>query len=55
MDGLIFFKKIRFSPGHPISSTNKTDRHGITEIVLKVASNTIKQTNIGMGLSLLHM
>jgi hypothetical protein len=28
----------RFSPG---SSTNKTDRHDITEILLKVALNTI--------------
>ena len=31
-----------FSPGHPVSSTNKTDRHHITEILLKVALNTIK-------------
>jgi len=38
VDGLI-------SPGPPVSSTNKTDRHDITEIVLKVALNTIKQTN----------
>jgi hypothetical protein len=30
-----------FSPGIPISSTNKTDRHDITEILLKVALNTI--------------
>jgi hypothetical protein len=29
----------------PVSSTNKTDRHDITEILLKVALNTIKQTN----------
>jgi hypothetical protein len=29
----------------PVSSTNKTDRHYITEILLKVALNTIKQTN----------
>jgi hypothetical protein len=28
-------------PGTPISSTNKTDRHDITEILLKVALNTI--------------
>ena len=35
----------RFSPGPPVSSTNKTDRHDITEILLKVALNTIKQTN----------
>jgi hypothetical protein len=34
-----------FSPGLPVSSTNKTDRHDITEILLKVALNTIKQTN----------
>ena len=34
-----------FSLGHPVSSTNKTDRHNITEILLKVAFNTIKQTN----------
>jgi hypothetical protein len=34
-----------FSPGPPISSNNKTDRHNITEILLKVALNTIKQTN----------
>jgi hypothetical protein len=33
-----------FSPGPPDSSTNKTDRHDITEILLKVALNTIKQT-----------
>ena len=30
-----------FSPGIPVSSTNKTDRHNITEILLKVALNTI--------------
>jgi hypothetical protein len=33
-----------FSPGPPVSSTNKTDRHDITELLLKVALNTIKQT-----------
>jgi len=38
-----------FSPGPPVSSTNKTDSHDITEILLKVALNTIKQTtNINM-------
>jgi hypothetical protein len=26
----------------PVSSTNKTDRHDLTEILLKVALNTIK-------------
>jgi hypothetical protein len=30
-----------FSPGTSVSSTNKTDRHNITEILLKVAFNTI--------------
>ena len=30
-----------FSPGTPVSSTNKTDRHDITDILLKVALNTI--------------
>ena len=35
-----------FSQGTPVSSTNKTDHHDIAEILLKVALNTIKQTNI---------
>jgi hypothetical protein len=30
-----------FLPGTPVSSTNKTDPHDITEILLKVALNTI--------------
>jgi hypothetical protein len=30
-----------FSPRTPVSYTNKTDRHDITEILLKVALNTI--------------
>jgi len=34
-----------FSPGPPVSSTNKTDRHVITEVLLEVALNAIKQTN----------
>jgi hypothetical protein len=33
-----------FSPGPPVSSTNKTECHDINEILLKVALNTIKQT-----------
>ena len=33
-----------FSPGTLVSSTNKTDCHDITEILLKVALNTIKPT-----------
>jgi hypothetical protein len=35
-----------FYPGIPVSSTNKIDCHDITEILLKVALNTIKQTQI---------
>jgi hypothetical protein len=31
--------------GPPVSSTSKADRHEITEILLKVMLNTIKQTN----------
>jgi hypothetical protein len=31
-----------FSPVTLISSTNKTDRHDITELLLKAALNTIK-------------
>ena len=34
-----------FSPGPPVSSTNKTDGLDITELLLKVALITIKQTN----------
>jgi hypothetical protein len=34
-----------FSPGTSVSSTNKTDRHEITEILLKVALSIIKPTN----------
>jgi hypothetical protein len=30
-----------FSPGIPVFSTNKTCHHDITEILLKVALNTI--------------
>ena len=29
------------SPGTPVSSTDKTDRHDITDILLKVVLNTI--------------
>jgi hypothetical protein len=34
-----------FSPGTLVSFTNQTDRHDKTEILLKVALDTIKQTN----------
>ena len=33
-----------FSPGPPVFPTNKTDRHDIAELLLKVALNIIKQT-----------
>jgi hypothetical protein len=33
---------VHFSPGTPTSSTTKTGRHDIAEILLKVALNTIK-------------
>ena len=33
-----------FSAVTPVSSTNKTNRHDITEILLKVALNTINKT-----------
>jgi len=33
-----------FSLETPVSSTNKTDCHDITEILLKMALNTISQT-----------
>jgi hypothetical protein len=33
-----------FSPETPVSSTNKTDRHNIAEMLLKVALNTITLT-----------
>ena len=33
-----------FSPGTPVSSTNKTDSHDINEILLKVAVNTLTVT-----------
>jgi hypothetical protein len=33
-----------FSLGTPVSTTNKTDRHDVTEILPKVALNSIKPT-----------
>ena len=35
-----------FSPGTPVSSINKSDRHDITEILFKVAIDTINQTKL---------
>ena len=44
-----------FSPCTPVSSTNKTDCHDITEILLKVALNTINQPTNYMRLDLTNM
>ena len=41
-----------FSPNTPVSSTNKTDRRDITEILLKVALNTINHLNLRKSLKL---
>jgi hypothetical protein len=35
-----------FSPGSPVSSTNKTDHYDIAVILLKVALNTINKQTI---------
>jgi hypothetical protein len=35
-----------FSPGTSVSSTDKTDRHDVTEILLKVALNTLKNITL---------
>ena len=45
-----------FSPGTPVSSTNKNNRHDITEILLKVELNTINlnhQKTVGQVSSML--
>jgi hypothetical protein len=43
-----------FFPGTPVSSTNKTDRHEITEILLKVALNTITITYFRSGAAIIE-
>jgi hypothetical protein len=43
-----------FSPGPPVSSTNKTNHHDIAEILLKVVLNTIKKPNIFSVLTMLN-
>jgi len=42
-----------FSPGTSVSSTNKTDRHDITEILLKVALYTINPNPVTIYLNTL--
>jgi hypothetical protein len=53
-----------FSPGPPVSCTNKTDRHNITEVLLKVAlsniiffclSSTIIWFNVGMYFPIIYL
>ena len=41
-----------FSPGTPVSSTNKTDRHDIAEILLKVALKTTTVSSNTMSMSI---
>jgi hypothetical protein len=36
--------------GTPVSSTTKTGRHDIAELLLKMVLNTIKQTNIMLSI-----
>jgi hypothetical protein len=38
----MYFSVTWFCLDQPVSSTNKTDRHDIIEILLKVESNTIE-------------
>ena len=38
------------SPGTPVSSTNKTDLHDITEILLKVALNTVNPITLNTNI-----
>ena len=42
-----------FFPGTPVSSTNTTDRHEITDILLKVALNTITITYFRSGAAII--
>jgi hypothetical protein len=44
-----------FSPGTPASSTTKTGRHDIAEILLKVVLNTKIQTQIQIRINRTHL
>jgi hypothetical protein len=46
------YKDGRFSPGTPVSSTTKTGRHDITEILLKVALSTKNQIKSNQSICL---
>ena len=41
-----------FSPGTPVSSTNKTDHHDIAEILVKVALKIIRKPSLSKSLTL---
>jgi hypothetical protein len=43
-----------FSPCTPASSTTKTGRHDIAEILLKVALNTKNQSNQSFGITMMR-
>ena len=45
------FECLWFSPGTPASSTTKTGRHDIVEILLKVALNTKKNQSINQSIN----
>jgi hypothetical protein len=44
---------MQVSMGTPVSSTNKTDRHDIASILLKVVLNTINQNTLAFLLLVL--
>jgi len=44
-----------FSPVPPVSSTNKTDRHDITEMLLKVALNTRNPNQTNQKVTMLQL
>ena len=43
---VIKFVSVSTLSGTPVSSTNKTDHHDVTVLLLKVVLNTINQTNL---------
>ena len=43
---VIKFVSVSILSGTPVSSTNKTDHHDVTVLLLKVVLNTINQTNL---------
>ena len=44
-----------FSPGYLVSSTKKTDRHNIAEMLLRVALNTITLALITIGTGIIYI